>query len=91
MPRTVSARKVRARKAAQKAAGLRRLERWRRIAAVAGFVPLGASIVCGVAAVPGLCAIPREWYLGLWSAAFGSFIGLTIRLYLERRRAARET
>ncbi|MGH2498851.1 MAG: hypothetical protein ACRDF0_01970, partial [Candidatus Limnocylindria bacterium] len=54
-----------------------------------GFLPLLAALVCSSGAVPALCAIPREWYLALWAGAFGSFIGLTIRLVRERRRFAR--
>ena len=36
-----------------------------------------------------LCQIPQEWWLAIWAALFGSFLGITIRLLLERRRYRR--
>ena len=67
----------------------RRLRRQRTFVGILGVVPLLGSIGCssGIAAV--FCAVPREWYLAVWAAIFGSFLGLTIRLILERRRFER--
>lgn len=64
-----------------------RLKRIRSFVGLLGFVPLIASLLC-----PGigpLCAVPREIYLGVWAAIFGMFLGLTIRLWRERRRFER--
>jgi len=69
-------------------AGQRRLARRRNFVGFLGFAPLVASLGCGTGtpldAV--LCALPRELWLLIWAALFGSFLGLTIRLVLERRR-----
>lgn len=74
-------------------ASQRRLTRRRTILGALGFIPLAATLVpCGFAGpLDLLCAVPREWWLLIWAAAFGSFLGLTIRLILERRRFARGT
>jgi RsiW-degrading membrane proteinase PrsW (M82 family) len=53
--------------------------------------PLLASLGCGSGTfIDALCVIPREWWLLIWAGLIGSFIGLTIRLVLERRRFQRE-
>ncbi len=64
----------------------RRLRRQRTVVGTLGVVPLLGSLGCtsGIAAT--FCAVPREWYLAIWAAIFGTFLGLTIRLILERRR-----
>ena len=36
------------------------------------------------------CQVPQEWWLAIWAALFGSFLGITIRLFLERRKFRRE-
>jgi hypothetical protein len=36
-----------------------------------------------------LCQIPQEWWLAIWAALFGSFLGITIRLVLQRRKFER--
>ena len=73
-------------------AGQRRLARRRTIIGILGFVPLGASLGCGIGPpFDLLCAIPRELWLLIWAALFGSFLGLTIRLIRERRRFERGT
>jgi hypothetical protein len=53
--------------------------------------PLAASLGCGnVPFLDVLCAIPTNFWLLIWAGLFGSFLGLTIRLVLERRRFQRE-
>ena len=71
----------------------RRFSRRRTVIGLLGFVPLAVALGCGAAPGPfeALCAIPREYLLLLWAALFGSFLGLTIRIVLERRRFARGT
>lgn len=88
--RRVGARKKKARREAEHETGMRRIARIRGFAAIAGFVPLTAALLCGTGIATAFCAVPREWYLGLWAAAFGAFVGLSIRLVLERRRYQRE-
>ena len=63
-----------------------RIRRWRTIIGALAVIPLGGSLSCEWGLVPQACGISRELYLGLWAAIFGAFLGLTIRLVLERRR-----
>jgi hypothetical protein len=73
-------------------AGQRRLARRRTLVGIIGFVPLAASLGCGLGPpFDLLCAVPREVWLLTWAALFGSFLGLTIRLIRERRRFERGT
>lgn len=58
-----------------------RVRRTRTVVGLLGFIPLFASLFC----VGVLCQVPREIFLGLWAAVFGSFLGLTIRMWRERR------
>jgi hypothetical protein len=67
-------------------ARMARIKRTRTVIGFVGFFPLVASLFC----VGVLCAIPREIYLGLWAAIFGTFLGLTIRMWRERREFARQ-
>ncbi len=71
----------------------RRLSRRRTVVGALGFIPLAATLLpCGAGGpIDLLCAVPREAWLLAWAAVFGSFLGLTIRLILERRRFARGT
>lgn len=70
----------------------RRLKRRRTIVGSLGFLPLGASLFgCTGGLLDILCLVPREVWMLLWAALFGSFLGLTIRLILERRRFDRAT
>ena len=86
------ARKKRALRGAEKrradfTAGQQRLARRRNFVGLLGFVPLAASLSCGTGTpLDALCVVPREVWLLLWAALFGSFLGLTIRLVLERRK-----
>lgn len=66
-----------------------RLRRVRAIVGALGFVPLVASLLCSTGAAPFFCVIPREIYLAVWAAIFGWFIGLTVRMWRERRAFAR--
>jgi hypothetical protein len=65
-------------------AGQVSLRRRRTFIGALGFVPLAGALGCG-AGVQFLCQVPQEWWLAIWAALFGSFLGITIRLVLERR------
>ncbi|HEY8825730.1 MAG TPA: hypothetical protein VIP07_12715 [Candidatus Limnocylindria bacterium] len=64
------------------------LRRRRTFIGALAFIPLGGALGCG-AGVQLLCQIPQEWWLAIWAALFGSFLGITIRLFLERRKFRR--
>lgn len=67
-----------------------RVRRTRSVVGLLGFIPLGVSLLCGSGFdLIGLCGIPREIYLGVWAAIFGTFLGLTFRMWRERRDFAR--
>jgi hypothetical protein len=66
----------------------RSLRRRRTFIGALGFIPLGGALACG-SGVQVLCQIPQEWWFAIWAALFGSFLGITIRLFLERRRFRR--
>src|SRR5438067_4769870 len=66
----------------------RSLRRRRTFIGALAFIPLGGALGCGVG-VQLLCQVPQEWWLAIWAALFGSFLGITIRLFLERRRFRR--
>lgn len=90
MARKRSAAKDQARRDAEFTASQKRVGRMRTWVGAFGFVPLLASFACtSTAAALPFCAIPREWYLAVWAGVFGTFIGLTIRLYRERRKYLR--
>lgn len=90
MARKRSASKSKARRDAEFAARQKRVSRLRTWVGAFGFVPLIASLACtGTSGALPFCAIPREWYLAMWAGVFGTFIGLTIRLYRERRKYER--
>ena len=61
-----------------------RLKRYRTGAGFLGLVPLAGSFACD-AGVPLFC-VPWSWYMAVWAAVFGAFIGLSIRLIRERRQ-----
>jgi hypothetical protein len=65
------------------------LRRRRTFIGALGFIPLVGALGCSVSAVPFLCQVPQEWWLAIWAALFGSFLGITIRLFLERRKFRR--
>ena len=66
----------------------RSLNRRRTIVGALGFIPLAGALGCngGIAL---FCAVPQEIWLAIWAALFGSFLGITIRLVLERRKFQR--
>jgi len=66
----------------------RSLARRRTFIGALGFIPLVGALGCG-SGVAFLCAIPQEWWLAIWAALFGSFLGITIRLILDRRKFQR--
>jgi hypothetical protein len=61
-----------------------RLKRFRTIVGFLGLVPLAGSVACDGGLL--LFCVPWSWYMGLWAAVFGAFVGLSIRLVRERRR-----
>ena len=61
-----------------------RLKRFRTVVGFLGLVPLAGSVACDGGLV--LFCVPWSWYMGLWAAVFGAFVGLSIRLFRERRR-----
>jgi hypothetical protein len=65
-----------------------KLVRRQRFVGALGFVPLVGALGCN-AGVELFCVVPREWLLAIWAALFGSFLGITIRLVLERRKYQR--
>jgi hypothetical protein len=66
----------------------RSLRRRRTFVGALGFIPLVGALGCG-SGLQLLCQIPQEWWLAIWAALFGSFLGITIRLFLQRRRFGR--
>jgi hypothetical protein len=66
----------------------RSLRRRRTFIGALAFIPLVGALGCGTG-IQLLCQIPQEWWLAMWAALFGSFLGITIRLFLERRRFLR--
>jgi hypothetical protein len=64
------------------------LRRRRTFIGALGFIPIAGALGCGVG-LQVLCQVPQEWWLAIWAALFGSFLGITIRLFLERRRFLR--
>ena len=69
-------------------AGQVSLRRRRTFIGALGFIPLAGALGCG-AGVQLFCQVPQEWWLAIWAALFGSFLGITIRLVLERRKFQR--
>jgi len=61
-----------------------RLKRYRTTAGFLGLVPLAGSFACDAGAA--IFCVPGSWYMALWAAVFGAFIGLSIRLIRERRQ-----
>jgi hypothetical protein len=80
-PRPTPPKKAEARKRADFEARMARIRRTRTAIGFLGFIPLLASVFC----VGVLCEVPREIYLGVWAAIFGTFLGLTVRMWRERR------
>ena len=65
----------------------KRLERRRTIAGLLALIPLGAwALQLPFGPLDFIGVSPRDGWLLIWAALFGSFLGLTIRLVLERRK-----
>jgi len=62
----------------------------RRFVGALAFLPLIGNLGCLIGIAPA-CAVPTEWWLAIFAALFGSYLGITIRLFLERRRFVRES
>jgi hypothetical protein len=68
----------------------KRLERRRTIAGMLAVIPLAAwALQLPFGPLDFLGVPPRDGWLLVWAALFGSFLGLTIRLVLERRKFER--
>ena len=63
----------------------RSLTRRRTWIGAVAFVPLLGWMGCANG-IDELCVVPRDWWLAVFAALFGSYLGLTIRLVLERRK-----
>jgi hypothetical protein len=61
-----------------------RLKRYRTAAGFLGLVPLVGSLACDGGVL--LFCVPWSWYMAVWAAVFGAFVGLSIRLVRERRQ-----
>ncbi|GAC1457255.1 MAG: hypothetical protein NVSMB8_04760 [Candidatus Limnocylindrales bacterium] len=90
-PRATKAEKAEAERQRLHVATMARLRRLRLGILAVGFVPLAGIVGCGTFGIPLFCAVPRDWYFGIWAAVVGSIVGLTIRLVLERRRFEHRT
>jgi hypothetical protein len=82
--------KVEERRRAKYAEDRKRLVRRRTIAGLLALIPLAAwALQLPFGPLDFLGVPPRDGWLLVWAALFGSFLGLTIRLVLERRRFER--
>jgi hypothetical protein len=82
--------KVEQRRRAQYEQERRRLVRQRTVILVLGLIPFVAAVVnLPFGPLDFLGLSPRDGWLMVWAALVGSFLGLTIRLVLERRRFER--
>jgi hypothetical protein len=62
----------------------------RRFVGALAFIPLIGNLGCAFGLTPA-CAVPTEWWLAIFAALFGSYLGITLRLFLDRRRFVRES
>jgi hypothetical protein len=82
--------KAEERRRAKYAEDRKRLERRRLVIGFLAFIPLAAwALQLPIGPLDFLGVPPRDGWLLVWAAVFGSFLGLTIRLVLERRRFER--
>jgi hypothetical protein len=82
--------KAEERRRAKYAEDRKRLERRRTIIGALAIIPLGAwALQLPVGPLDFIGVPARDGWLLVWAALFGSFLGLTIRLVLERRRFER--
>jgi hypothetical protein len=83
-------------KRAEFLAGQRRIARRRNVVGALVIVPLIGWLADALGCATGtpldiLCGVPVNFWIMGWAAVVGSFLGLTIRLILERRRFIRGT
>ena len=82
--------KAEERRRAKYAQDRKRLERRRTIVGLLALLPLGAwAVQLPFGPLDFIGVPPRDGWLLIWAALFGSFLGITIRLVLERRRLTR--
>lgn len=86
-PKPHTARRAEIHRRAAFEARILRIRRTRSLIGLLGFVPLVAALF----PFGPLALIPREIWLGIWAAVFGTFIGLTVRMWRERRAFERAT
>ena len=65
------------------------LRRRRRFIGALAFIPLLGTLACGAGLAP-VCAVPQEWWFATFAAIFGSYLGINLRLFLQRRKFQRE-
>ncbi|MSQ36695.1 MAG: hypothetical protein EXR61_00070 [Chloroflexi bacterium] len=78
------------RRLAKHVTGQARIVRRRNIIALFALPILALTLGCPALPVPVACDVPREVMLLAFSAIFGGYLGLSIRLFLDRRRYLRE-
>ena len=82
--------KAEERRRAKYAEDRKRLERRRTVIGLLALIPLAAwALQAPFGPLDFVGISPRDGWLLVWAALFGSFLGLTIRLVLERRRFER--
>jgi hypothetical protein len=82
--------KAEERRRAKYAGDRKRLERRRTIIGLLALLPLGAwAAQLPFGPLDFIGVPPRDGWLLVWAALFGSFLGITIRLVLERRKFER--
>lgn len=71
-------------------AGQARIAKRRNVVALLALPILLLTLPCGSVPIPLPCDLPREALFLVFSAIFGGYLGMTIRMFLDRRRYARE-
>ena len=66
------------------------MARRRNVIALFALPILLLTLGCGALPIPVACDVPREALLLAFSAIFGGYLGLSIRMFLDRRRYSRE-
>jgi len=82
--------KAEERRRAKFAEDRKRVERRRTVIGMLALIPLAAwALQLPFGPLDFIGVSPRDGWLLVWAALFGSFLGLTIRLVLERRKFER--